>query len=103
MAKTIHAPGEEIVVNFFNLPGSIQNWLGPFDAGLGTNPDDHTECLDYEYTSDANGSVSFSGRTTGKPRRGKGKPTDTRFCCGNGVKEAPEGPPPDFLICDGNF
>jgi hypothetical protein len=148
MAKTLYAPGEEIVINFFNLPGSIQNWIGPFDAGPGTNPDDHTEYLDFEYTSEANGSVSFSGestgdyearlffsdtynledrvsftvagcnedgvcdpgetcetctdcagQTTGKPKRGKGKPGNTRYCCGNGVKEAPE----TALICDGNF
>jgi hypothetical protein len=149
MAKSIYAPGEEIVVNYFNNPGSAQNWIGLFEAGPGTNPDDHTQYLDYEYITDANGSASFSGestgeyearvffsdlynledrveftvagcnnngicdtgetcetctdcagRVTGKPvRRGKGKPTNTRFCCGNGIVEQPETSP----ICDGNF
>ncbi len=148
MAKSVHAPDEEIVVNFFNNPGSIQNWIGLFEAGPGIDPDDQTLYLSFRYISGANGSASFSGRstgdyearllfsdhynledtveftvagcdgngvcdpgetcetctdcagrTTGKPKRGKGKPTDTRFCCGNGVVEKPETP----LICDGNF
>ena len=149
MVKTIHAPDEEIVVNYFDLPGSLDNWVGLFDAGPGTNPDDHTDYLTFRYTDGADGSVTFSGRptgeydarlffvdvfnledsvpftvagcndngvcdpgetcetcsdcagqTTGRPRRGeKGKPTNTRFCCGNGVVEAPE----TSLICDGNF
>jgi hypothetical protein len=145
----VYAPDEEIVVNYFNNPGSTQNWIGIFDAGPGTNPDDHTDYLTFEYLSGANGSVSFSGqstgdyearlffgdlfnledrveftvagcnengicdpgenchtctdcdgRTTGKPRRGTQKrPISTRFCCGNGVVEAPE----TSLICDGSF
>jgi hypothetical protein len=149
MAKSIHAPDEEIVVNYFNNPGSIQNWIGLFDAGPGTNPNDHTAYLSYRYLTEENGSVSFSarstgeyearlffidlynledrvpftvagcdgndvcdpgencktctdcaGKTKGKPvRGGKSRPTNTRFCCGNGVVEAPE----TSLICDGNF
>jgi hypothetical protein len=152
MAKTVHAPDEEIVVNYFNNPGSFQNWIGLFEAGPGTNPDDHTQYISFRYIEGSEGSATFSGRstgdyearlffsdlysledrveftvagcnedgicdpgencntcddcagqTTGKPRRGKGKPTDTRFCCGNGIKEDSEGPPPDFAICDGNY
>jgi hypothetical protein len=152
MAKTVHAPDEEIVVNYFNNPGSFQNWVGLFEAGPETNPDDHTQYISFRYIEGSEGSATFSGRstgdyearlffsdlysledrveftvagcnedgicdpgencetcddcagqTTGKPRRGKGKPIDTRFCCGNGIKEDPEGPPPDFAICDGNY
>jgi len=148
MAKSVYAPDEEIVVRYSNNPGSTQNWIGLFDAGPGTDPDDHTAYLSFRYIEDAEGSATFSGRstgeyearlffddqynledrvpftvagcnengvcddgencetcadctgqTTGKPKRGKGKPTNTRFCCGNGVVEPAE----TSLICDGNF
>jgi len=66
MAKTIYAPDEEVVVNYFDLPGSTQNWVGLFEAGPGTNPDDQTAYVSYRYTDGTEGSVSFSGRSSGE-------------------------------------
>ncbi len=75
----------------YNLEDSVEFTVAGCDGNGVCDPGETCEtCAD------------CAGQTTGKPRRGKGKPIDTRFCCGNGIKEDPEEPP-DFLICDGNF
>jgi hypothetical protein len=68
MSKLSYGEAENVVVSYFNVPKFNYNWVGLYDAGPGTDPDDHGAYVSFRYIDPddgPDGSVSWSPRSAG--------------------------------------